>query len=239
MGTGGRDEIAAMIVINDLTKTYRGHPVLRGLDLKVEAGTITLMVGSNGAGKTTTLRILAGIIRPDSGTVMLDGVDLVRDRQEAQKRLSFLPQGVAFHPRMTCRQVVRFYARLRRCPQSRADEMLAFMGLEAEAGKLTRALSGGLRQRLGLAVLLLPQSKVLLLDEPGLSLDPEWRERLQKTLRVEALRGRTVLVTTHLLAEWEGIADRSVLCREGRIAGELDPAALRESSKQQMLPTEL
>lgn len=88
------------------------------------------------------------------------------------------------------------------------------------------ALSGGTRQRLGLALLLLPDAPVLLLDEPGLSLDPTWRKRLQKTLRFEAERGKAVLVTTHLIAEWNNIAHRCLLCRDGKIERELDPKNL-------------
>jgi len=228
-----------MIVAENLLKSYRGNPVLRGLSFEAAAGAVTLLVGSNGAGKTTTLRILSGVSRPDAGGVRISGVDLLRHRQKAQEHLSFLPQSVAFHPGLTCRQVVRFYARLRRQSLARADEMLAVMGLEAEAEKPTRLLSGGLRQRLGLAVLFLPDADALLLDEPGLSLDPEWRERLQELLRQEAARGKTILVTSHLLAEWEGASDRCLLCREGRLEGELNPAHLRKEFADSIVPSEV
>ena len=98
-------------------------------------------------------------------------------------------------------------------------------GADKPAGKL----SGGLRQRLGLAILLQPEVPVLLLDEPGLSLDPHWRRRLQALLRAEAAKGRTILLATHLLAEWEGVADCCLLCEEGCIPGKLDAANLRSS----------
>lgn len=218
-----------MIVAENLTKHYDRAPVLRGVSFRAEPGKVTLMVGANGAGKTTTLRILSGLSRADSGEALIDGTSIVRQRIAAQRKLSFLPQGVAFHPRLSCRYLLRFYARLRGCGEARAGEMLHIAGLESHAGKRTGALSGGLRQRLGLAMLLLPDTPVLLLDEPGLSLDPEWRERLQTLLAGEAQRGKTVLVTTHLLAEWEGTADRCLLCRDGRIAGEIDPDNLRGS----------
>lgn len=227
-----------MIVAENLVKSYRGNSVLQGLSFEAAPGEVTLLVGSNGAGKTTTLRILSGVSRPDAGGVKISGVDLLLQRKNAQEHLSFLPQSVSFHPGLTCRQVVRFYARLRRQSRARADEMLAVMGLEAEAEKSTRLLSGGLRQRLGLAVLLLPDADALLLDEPGLSLDPEWRERLQGLLRDEAGRGKTILVTTHLLAEWEGAADRCLLCREGKLDRELDPILLRQEFAHQAKNTE-
>lgn len=141
--------------------------------------------------------------------------------------MSYLPQGVAFQPRLTCRQVLGFYARLRGCPRQRVDHLLDLTGLGLHADQRCGNLSGGLRQRLGLAVLLLPDAPVLLLDEPGLSLDPGWRTRLQQLLREEAARDKTILVTTHLLAEWEGAADRCLRCDEGRITGEVDPDRLR------------
>ncbi len=216
-----------MIVADNITKSYNRQPVLRGLSMTARAGEVTLLVGSNGAGKTTTLRTIAGLSHPDSGDVKIGGVSIVKDRIGAQRHLSFLPQGVAFHPRLTCRQVVRFYARLRGIDSARVEETLRITGLENEATKRTGALSGGLRQRLGIAVLLLPDAPVLLLDEPGLSLDPEWRDRLQSLLRHEAAGGKTVLVTTHLLAEWEGSADRCLLCQDGRVAREIDPNHLR------------
>jgi ABC-type multidrug transport system ATPase subunit len=109
---------------------------------------------------------------------------------------------------------------------SRAEAVLEFAGLRDEATIRTGELSGGLRQRLGLALLLLPDAPVLLLDEPGLSLDPTWRKRLQDTLRFEAERGKTVLLTTHLIGEWNNIAHRCLLCRDGRIEKELDPSNL-------------
>jgi len=104
--------------------------------------------------------------------------------------------------------------------------MLDLASLGEFARVRTGALSGGTRQRLGLALLLLADAPVLLLDEPGLSLDPGWRKRLQETLHFEAQRGKTVLVTTHLVAEWNDVADRCLLCREGAIERELDPTDL-------------
>lgn len=220
-----------MISIEDLRKNYGRQEVLRGLSMTARAGEVTLLIGSNGAGKTTTLRVLAGLVRPDAGRAVVDGVDLVKGRRKAQRHLSYLPQGVAFHPRLSCRQVLAFYAKVRGADRGRIDHMLELTGLVEHGGKPTGSLSGGLRQRLGLAVLLLPDAPVVLLDEPGLSLDPEWRGRLQSLLRDEARHGKTVLVTTHLLAEWEGAADRCLSCCDGRVEGEVDPEHLRNGPR--------
>jgi ABC-2 type transport system ATP-binding protein len=215
-----------MIAVEHLVKSYGRKTVLCDMSLVARAGEITLLVGANGAGKTTTLRVLAGLVRPNSGTASINSIDIVRRRVQAQRALSYLPQRPNFHPRLTCLEIIHFYARLRGIGLSRCEAMLDQTGLlefeRIRAGKL----SGGTRQRLGLALLLLPDAPVLLLDEPGLSLDPAWRKRLQETLRFEAERGKAVLVTTHLVAEWNNVAHRCLLCRDGAIERELDPANL-------------
>jgi ABC-type multidrug transport system ATPase subunit len=188
---------------------------------------VTLLVGGNGVGKTTTLRVLSGLLHPDGGDAFILGRSIVRERRLAQAGLSYLPQTIAFHPRLTCEAVLHFYADLRGIPRRNIPAILKRVGLAAHARKPAGELSGGLRQRLGLGVFLLPDAPVLLLDEPGLSLDPEWRDRLVEILQAEAQRGKTVLVTTHLLAEWEGVANRALLCRPGGIVTEIDPQHLR------------
>lgn len=215
-----------MIAISNLTKTYGRKPVLRGISLEARRGEITLMVGPNGAGKSTTVKVLAGLVHPDGGTARVDGFDIVKQRISAQRSLAYLPQRPSFHPKLTCLEVLRFYARLRGIPLPRCEAMLALTGLSEVANEQTHKLSGGMRQRLGIAFLLLADAEALLLDEPGLSLDPGWRKRLQETLHFEAERGKTVLITTHLIAEWNNVAERCLLCRDGVIERELDPTNL-------------
>jgi ABC-2 type transport system ATP-binding protein len=215
-----------MIAIEHLVKDYGRKPVLRDLSILANAGEITLLVGPNGAGKTTTMKVLAGLVRPTGGSARINSFDVIRDRMNAQRALSYLPQRPDFHPRLTCSEIIRFYARLRAVSLARCEAMLDQTGLREFERMRIGELSGGTRQRLGLALLLLPDAPVLLLDEPGLSLDPTWRKRLQETLRFEAARGKTVLVTTHLVAEWNNVADRCLLCLDGKIDRELDPRNL-------------
>jgi len=215
-----------MIAVEHLVKNYGRKEVLRDLSISADAGEITMLVGPNGAGKTTTVKVLAGLSKPDSGTARMQSFDIVRDRIKAQRILSYLPQRPDFHPRLTCLEILRFYARLRGLADSRCEAMLDVAGLREFARVHAGELSGGTLQRLGLALLLLPDAPVLLLDEPGLSLDPAWRKRLQDTLKFEAERGKTVLLTTHLVAEWNNVAHRCLLCRDGVIERELDPTNL-------------
>ncbi len=217
-----------MILTRDLTKSFGSRRVLAGLDLVAEPGVVTLLVGANGAGKTTTLRLLAGLSEPDDGTVAIAGHDLRRSRTRALAQLSFLPQAPRFHPRLTTAQVAGFYAQLRGRDRRAASDSLEAWGLGEFARVPTGKLSGGLRQRLALAVFALADASVLLLDEPGLSLDPDWRLRLQQFLTTEARRGCTVLIATHLLGEWDGQVDRCLVVADGRCAGEIPPDRLRE-----------
>lgn len=216
-----------MIKVDKLTKRFGKTSVLVGIGMEVRKGEVTLLTGANGAGKTTTLRILAGALKADSGKASIGGIDVVRNRREAQRHIAFLPQAVTFDPRLNCHQLLRFYSRLCGGDLDKIPDLLDQVGLADETKKKAGELSGGLRQRLGLAILLLPEAPVLLLDEPGLSLDPVWRNRMQEILRKKANDGACVLVATHLLAEWDGVADRCLNFQDGKIVSEADPKNLR------------
>ena len=215
-----------MISAQNLTKSFGRKAILRGISLRADTNQITLMVGPNGAGKSTTVKVLAGLIRPNNGTARVNGFDVVQQRIAAQRATAYLPQRPSFHPKLTCLEILRFYAGLRGVPAYRCEAMLQLTGLGDVARVRTEELSGGMRQLLGVAFLLLADAPVLLLDEPGLSLDPGWRKWLQQKLRFEAERGKTILVTTHLIAEWNDVTDRCLLCRDGIIERELDPRNL-------------
>jgi ABC-type multidrug transport system ATPase subunit len=218
-----------MIDISGLCKSYGTRAVLKNLALSVDAGEVVLLVGANGCGKSTTLRLLTGLSRPDAGRIVVNGRDARTDGARALAGLSFLPQSPRFHERLTVAQILAFYARLRGLPPDRVDVVSARWGLAEFLRVETGRLSGGTRQRLGLAVLDLPDAPILVLDEPGLSLDPAWRRTLQTHLRAVAAEGRTVLVATHLLGEWEGRADRCLVLDAGQVEREVSSSRLREA----------
>ena len=203
--------------------------MLKGFDLDAEPACLSLLVGPNGAGKSSSLKVASGLWKPASGKVLVDGRDITNRPREYRKYVAYLSQSPSFHPRLTVAQVAEFYARVEGRSANEAEFALECFGMDACSGKMTGNLSGGLRQRLGLAVLSLSKAPVLLLDEPGLSLDPFWRERLQEWLREETGAGRTLIVATHLLAEWESKADCCFLCDDGRVVGQLNPANLRQA----------
>lgn len=225
-----------MIELRSLTKRFGDAYALDGLNLQARSGQIALLTGANGAGKSTALKIAAGVLRESDGAVAFD-----REAQSAAKRRrlsAYLPQGAGFHPRLNARQILAFYARSLGVPKQRVQSVLAYWGLDdAHARKPTLALSGGLRQRLGLAVLGLADCRFLLLDEPGLSLDPEWRLTMQVWLRQQADAGKTILVASHLTGEWNGKTDVCFLFKDGRADRRLDPNRLLDSNPAEPSPS--
>lgn len=207
-----------MIRCTNLHKSFGSNTVLRGasLDVPPEQG-VTALLGPNGAGKTTTLRILAGLVTPDAGAVRINGIDMQSDRVAAQQHLAFLPQDVRFHPAMTPRRVLQFYVQLRAVESPNIDAALDRVRLINAADRSCQALSGGMRQRLGLALADLMDAPLLLLDEPGLSLDAEWRAYLNDYLRDHVARGGTVVMATHLLDVWTDLVDVTLRCDNGTI----------------------
>ncbi|MDQ8202222.1 ABC transporter ATP-binding protein [Pelagicoccus sp. SDUM812003] len=219
-----------MISIDSLQKSFRRNSLLNGFSCEARSGEVTLLVGSNGAGKSTALKIATGALQADAGTVKIGGEDIRRDRARALQLCSSLPQSVDFHPRLTAKQILRFYADVRGAPRERIEQEIERWGLEDHFKKRACELSGGLRQRLGLAVLFLADAPCMVLDEPGISLDPDWRETMQQTLIHQARQGKAILVATHLLGEWQDRADRCLLCENGRVVREIDPQKLRPES---------
>lgn len=215
-----------MITFDGIHLNLGGQHVLRGFVLKPDPGKLSLLVGPNGAGKSSALKVGAGLWKPSSGCIRYRDTPL-KSHARWGHRIAYLPQAPGFHPRLRTETLMRFYARLEGGGRTEATAALERFGLEAHARHRSGELSGGLRQRLGLAVLSLSSAPVWLLDEPGLSLDPHWRNRLQSWLHIVCAEGRTVLVATHLLAEWEGRTDRCHLCEAGRVVADLDPANLR------------
>lgn len=212
-----------MLKISSLVRRYGKHTVLDAVDLQLSDGSLNVLGGANGTGKSTLLRLLAQLERPNSGRIEWEG------KPPAPSEIGYLPQDLGFHPLLTVSRIIRFYAEVRDSSSSAAQAALVRWGLESHAEKRTSELSGGLRQRLGLAIMGLCPFKLLLLDEPDLSLDPEWRCALREWLARVAADGAVVMVTTHLAPEWESCADRILCCKDGKIE---DQAAASTDASQ-------
>lgn len=210
-----------MIVFRRLAKWYEAHPALHELSFAVGAGEVVAVVGPNGSGKTTSLKAAAGLLRPTSGEVLLGAGRLPAHLPASRRAISFLPQRVSFPDALTGAEVVDFYRRLRARPAARAGEVLRLAALNGAAGRMVSTYSGGMVQRLGLAVAALPEAEVLLLDEPTASLDAPGMHAMRGVIDAARHKGSAVLFTSHQLEDVRQLADRVVILVEGRLGAEL------------------
>ncbi len=206
-----------MVEVRGLTKRYGSFTAIGGVSLDVEAGECFALLGPNGSGKTTTLKCLAGLAIPTAGNVSIHGIDLVQNSRAAKAVFSYLPQRVAFPENLTAAEILAFYCRLRGATSERATAVLDQLGLGGVRDKPVGEFSGGMIQRLGIVVALLPDAPLLLLDEPGAGLDPESAVRLRETLRSLSRAGKTIVFSSHALADVELLADRAAVLVSGRI----------------------
>ncbi|WP_329277138.1 ATP-binding cassette domain-containing protein [Streptomyces sp. NBC_00691] len=215
------------VLSEGLQKRYGEVHALRGLDLAVPEGSVCGVLGPNGAGKTTAVRVLTTLVKPDAGSALVAGHDVIRDPAGVRKRISVTGQYASVDGDLTGAENLRLFARLLRAPRARADELLEQFGLTAAAGRPARTYSGGMRRRLDLAASLLVPPRVLFLDEPTTGLDPHSRNGIWDAVRGLASRGTTVLLTTQYLEEADQLADDIVLIDEGRVAQRGTPAGLK------------
>ncbi|MBA2719440.1 MAG: ABC transporter ATP-binding protein [Chloroflexi bacterium] len=228
-GTAGAR--AAAIEVTNLAKDYDGRPVLRGISFEVRAGEVFSLLGPNGAGKTTTVEIVEGYRRPDRGTVRVLGTDPARAGRDHRARVGLMLQGGGgIDPRMTVREVVGLHARFHADPRD-PDELLRLVGLVGTSARTRyRRLSGGEKQRVGLALALVGRPELAVLDEPTAGMDVEGRTATRELLVGLRQAGVTVVLTSHDLADIERIADRIAILDQGRIAALGSPDELTSAA---------
>ena len=208
-----------MIEARDLTKLYGNKPAVDHLTFTVELGQVTGFLGPNGAGKSTTMRLILGLDRPQSGIALINGRPY-RDLRDPLRTVGALLEAKTVHPGRSARNHLLFLAQTQGLPARRVEEVLALVGLQDVAGKRAGGFSLGMSQRLGVAVAMLGDPEVLLLDEPVNGLDPEgvlWIRNLMKELAAE---GRTILVSSHLMNEMAVTADHLIVIGRGRLITE-------------------
>jgi ABC-2 type transport system ATP-binding protein len=223
----------AVIVTRGLTKRYGRVVAVEDLNLEVEEGEVFGLLGPNGSGKTTTILMLLGLTEPTSGEARVLGLDPMREPLKVKAKVGYLPDQVGFYGELTAWENLRYTTRLLGLPEAEAkariEEVLRRMGLWEVRDRRVSAFSRGMRQRLGLAEVLLKRPKVAILDEPTLGLDPEAAREFLDLIKGLKAEGITVLLSSHLLHQVQEICDRVGLFHKGRLAllGRVEELAAR------------
>jgi ABC-2 type transport system ATP-binding protein len=204
------------ISARELTKKYDSGFAVSHANFEVPLGTICGFVGPNGAGKTTTIRMLLGLITPTSGTAEVLG-ESINEPEKYLSRVGAMIEGPAFYPALTGEENLKVLATLGGFPIERVSELIKVVGLEGRGDSKYKTYSLGMKQRLGIAAALLPEPKVLVLDEPTNGLDPEGIQEIRDLLKKLANNGTTVFVSSHLLSELELISEYIVMLRKGEV----------------------
>lgn len=224
------DAHEAIVMADGLTKRFAAIAAVDRLSVTINRGEIFGLVGPDGAGKTTTMRMLAGVMRPDAGSIVIDGIDVMADPESGKHRLSYMPQRFGLYEELTVDENIRFYADLFEVPddarEERAERLLAASGMSQFRARRAGQLSGGMKQKLGLTCSLVHTPRILLLDEPTTGVDPVSRRDFWRILYGLREEGVTILVTTAYLDEAER-CNRLALLSEGRVLYCDTPDALK------------
>ena len=218
-----------MIRAEHFYKNYGKFTAAHDISFEVRQGEVFALLGPNGSGKTTTLKAIVGLNIPTSGRILINGVDVQKAPKETRRFINYLPQRVVFPESLSAREVMRFYARLRNLPKEAADETLSKAGINGFSDNLVSEFSGGMIQRLGLAVIALPDAPVLLLDEPTANLDPQGVKRFREFVLEQKEQRKTTIFSTHLLHEAEQLADRVGIFVGGKLAAQESVENLRRA----------
>ena len=230
-----QDDVSVMISADKLIKRFSGRTAVDTVSFTVERGEVLGFLGPNGAGKSTTMKMIAGCLEPDGGKASVDGFDSALDRQGAQARLGYLPEGAPAYPAMTPRGYVRFHLRARGFSGAAltvaTQTALERANLGAAAEKPIGALSKGYKRRAALAAAIAHDPPVLILDEPTDGLDPNQKDGVRALIREMAPK-KAIIISTHLLEEVESICTRAIVIAGGRLLADATPSELAKMGPQ-------
>jgi ABC-2 type transport system ATP-binding protein len=210
-----------MLEVKALTKSYGKLIAVTGVSFRVDYGKTIGLLGPNGAGKTTTVSIIAGLLSPDSGEVLIDGKQVTSDTDPLKLKIGLVPQDMALYDQLTARDNLTFFAALYSLAGAKAkqaiDDALNLVALSDRAGDKVGTFSGGMKRRLNLAAALLHDPQILLLDEPTVGVDPQSRNAIFENLETLKKRGKTLIYTTHYMEEAERLCDRIIIIDHGKV----------------------
>jgi ABC-2 type transport system ATP-binding protein len=225
------------IDVAHLTKRYGDLLAVDDVSFTVRMGELFAFVGPNGAGKTTTVEIIDTIRPPTSGTVRLLGMDVTKRKRDILPRIGVLPQGFTSFDRITVTETIQYYARLFSRPKTDVEGLIDLVNLKDKSAELFQNLSGGLKQRLGIAVALVNDPEVVFLDEPTTGLDPRARREVWDVLVGLKKRGKTIVLTTHYMEEAELLADTVAIISKGQIIAMGPPEELIRANAKYLVLT--
>lgn len=208
------------IVIENLTKSYGSQKALDGVSLEIKSGQITGLLGPNGAGKSTLMKIITGSVIPDTGSVMVNGVDVLKEPLKVQRVLGYLPEHNPQYLELYIKEYLEYVASIYKVDKSRVSQVIDMVVLGPEQHKKIGALSKGYRQRVGLAAALIPDPQILILDEPTTGLDPAQLVEIRALLR-EVAQEKTVLFSTHIMQEVVELCSECIFLSKGQIKKQL------------------
>ncbi len=215
------NSVDPVLTLSNVRKNYRGREALKGISLQLFPGELLGFFGPNGAGKTTMIRCISGLLKPDSGRIVMG---IPEEDSSEPERLGLVPQNLAVYPDLTVQQNLEVFGRLEGIKgkrlRQRIDEVLEWAALKERTCSLAKTLSGGMQRRLNIACSVLHRPSILLLDEPTVGVDPQSRERIYAMLENLADEGAAVLITTHQLEEVETRCDRIVVIDHGKIVAD-------------------
>lgn len=220
-----------MIKIENLSKSYGKVKALDSLNLEIKKSEIFGLLGPNGAGKTTTVKILTNLTKPESGLCFIDGINVLKNPQEVKRIIGVVPQENNLERELTVYENLLIYGMLHKVKslKKRIEDILSIMELKDKKNSIVNTLSGGFQRRVLLARALLPEPKVMFLDEPSIGLDPHIRRELWQIIRKIKTEGRTVLLTTHYIEEAEALCDRVGILFQGRLIALGTPMELKKN----------
>jgi ABC-2 type transport system ATP-binding protein len=221
------------IVVDRLRKHYGANKAVDDISFTVKSGEVFAFLGPNGAGKSTTAEVIETIRVPTSGTVTVLGMDVTKRKAKVVRRIGVLPQNFSSFDRITVRESLQYYARVYGC-RADIDALMDLTNLRDKSSAQFNTLSGGLKQRLGIAIALVSDPEIVFLDEPTTGLDPHARRQVWEVLKGLKGRGKTVFLTTHYMEEAELLADTVAFISKGRIVAIDTPARLTEKHAEQM-----
>ncbi|MEW6702359.1 MAG: ABC transporter ATP-binding protein [Bacteroidota bacterium] len=205
-----------MITVNNLTKKYGSLLALKEINVNIPKGSLTFLVGPNASGKTTLIKSLLGLIKPTSGSIVIDGIMLNGD-YEYRRKIGYVSQIANFPENLTVEEVFRMVKELREKENDYDEELISNFELEKEFGKRLKNLSGGTQQKVNVAVAFLFNPQIIILDEPTAGLDPVASSLLKDKIRKENKNGKTIIFTSHILSEIEEMAENIIFLLEGNI----------------------